>query len=41
MAASDRRRRAWSQLAWFVAFYVMSLAAFAAVVYGLRALVPR
>ena len=41
MAASDRRPRAWSRLAWFVALYVASLAAFAAIVYGLRALVPR
>jgi hypothetical protein len=33
--------RAWSRLAWFVVLYVVSLAAFTAVVYGLRALVPR
>jgi hypothetical protein len=41
MAASDRRRRTWSRLAWFIALYAVSLVAFAAVVYGLRALVPR
>jgi hypothetical protein len=35
------RRRGWSRLAWFVALYVVSLGAFAAIVYGLRALVPR
>jgi hypothetical protein len=37
----DRHRRdtrRWSQLAWFAGLYVVSLAAFAAVVYGLRAL---
>ena len=33
--------RTWSRLAWFVALYAVSLAAFAAIVYGLRALVPR
>jgi hypothetical protein len=33
--------RRWSRLAWFVGLYLVSLAAFAAVVYGLRALVPR
>jgi hypothetical protein len=32
---------AWSRLAWFVALYAVSLAVFAALVYGLRALVPR
>ena len=41
MAASDRRPRGWSRLAWFVTLYVVSLGAFAAVVYSLRALVPR
>jgi hypothetical protein len=29
------------RLLWFVGFYAASLAVFAAVVYGLRALVPR
>ena len=41
MAAQDRKPKAWSRFAWFVALYVTSLAAFAAIVYGLRALVPR
>ena len=41
MPAPERALRALSRLAWFVALYVGSLAAFAAVVYGLRALVPR
>ena len=36
-----RSSRTWSRLAWFVALYAVSLAAFAAIVYGLRALVPR
>jgi hypothetical protein len=41
MPERDRRPRAWSRLAWFLALYVASLAAFAAIVYTLRALVPR
>ncbi len=45
MTRPDRRlagsRTTWSRLAWFVALYVVSLAAFTAIVYGLRALVPR
>ena len=41
MKARDRKPETWSRLAWFVALYVASLAAFAAIVYGLRALVPR
>jgi hypothetical protein len=41
MATNHRPSRAWSRLAWFIALYVASLAAFAAVVYTLRALVPR
>lgn len=41
MAASDRKPHGWSRLAWFAALYVMSLGAFTAVVYGLRALVAR
>jgi len=41
MAAPERVPGALSRLAWFVALYVGSLAALAAVVYGLRALVPR
>jgi hypothetical protein len=40
MPAPERKPRRWSRLAWFVALYVVSLGAFAAVVYGLRALVP-
>jgi hypothetical protein len=40
MAAGGRKPRAWSRLAWFVALYLAGLTAFAAVVYGLRALVP-
>ena len=34
-------RRGWSRLAWFVVLYIVGLAAFTAMVYGLRALVPR
>jgi hypothetical protein len=41
MAAGDDKPKAWSRLAWFVALYLGSLAVFAAVVYGLRALMPR
>jgi hypothetical protein len=41
MAAQGRKPRAWSRLAWFAALYLVSLGIFAAVVYGLRALVPR
>jgi hypothetical protein len=41
MPTPGREPRAWSRLKWFVALYLVSLAAFAAVVYGLRALVPR
>jgi hypothetical protein len=41
MAASDPRPRAWSRLAWFITLYLVSLGAFAALVYTLRALVPR
>ena len=40
----QRRRpglRRWSRLAWFAGLYLVSLTVFAAVVYGLRALVPR
>ena len=36
-----KSRIARSRLAWFIALYVIGLAAFTAVVYGLRALVPR
>ena len=38
---SGREGARASRLVWFVALYVISLAAFTAVVYGLRALVPR
>jgi len=31
----------WRRVGWFAALYVVSITAFAAVVYGLRALVPR
>jgi hypothetical protein len=41
MIAQGRKPRGWSRLAWFVALYVIGLAVFAAVVYGLRAFVPR
>ena len=41
MAAPHSRLRAWSRLAWFVALYLLSLGAFAVIVYGLRSLVPR
>ena len=41
MAPPERGPGDLSRLAWFVCLYVVSLAAFAAVVYGLRALVPR
>jgi hypothetical protein len=39
-----RRRpdaRRWSRLAWFAGLYLVSLAAFAGVVYSLRVLLPR
>jgi hypothetical protein len=36
-----RSSRTWSRLAWFVALYVVGLATFTAIVYSLRALVPR
>jgi hypothetical protein len=39
--AADERPRGWSRLAWFVGLYIASLGAFTAIVYGLRALVPR
>ena len=39
--AGPERKPVRSRLAWFVMLYIVSLAAFAAVVYGLRALVPR
>ena len=41
MAAQDEKPRAGSRLAWFVILYLASLGIFAAIVYGLRALVPR
>ena len=41
MAAPEHGPRVWSRLAWFAALYIVSLGAFAALVYGLRALVPR
>ena len=33
--------KAGGRLAWFLGFYVVSLALFAALVYGLRAAIPR
>jgi hypothetical protein len=41
MAAPKLRPTSWRRFAWFVGLYVVSLGAFAAIVYGLRALVPR
>ena len=41
MTAQDRKPRAGSRLAWFITLYLVSLVVFAALVYGLRALVPR
>ena len=41
MNTLGRKPPSWSRLAWFVALYVISFAAFAAAVYGLRALMPR
>jgi hypothetical protein len=41
MAAPDGEPGAWSRLAWFIGLYLVSLGAFATIVYGLRALVPR
>ena len=41
MATQERKPKTWSRLAWFAALYLVSLGAFAAVVYGLRALVQR
>jgi len=36
MGERERGPRVWSRLAWFVALYAASLAAFAAVVYAYR-----
>jgi hypothetical protein len=41
MPTRDGEPRRWSRLAWFAVLYLVSVAAFAVVVYGLRALVPR
>jgi hypothetical protein len=41
MAAQGHKRGPWSRLAWFITLYLVSLGVFAAVIYGLRALVPR
>jgi hypothetical protein len=46
MAPPGRTRLAksriiWSRLAWFVVLYAVGLGAFSAIVYALRALVPR
>jgi len=39
---SDREpARGWGRLAWFVGFYALSVVLFAALVYGLRAIIPR
>lgn len=40
MSTEGRKPRDWSRLAWFVVLYLVSLAAFTAVVYVLRAFVP-
>lgn len=41
MIAQGREPRGWSRLTWFVPLYVVGLVVFAAVVYCLRAFVPR
>jgi hypothetical protein len=41
MNTRGRKPPSWSRLAWFLGLYVVSLAAFAAIVYGLRAFMPR
>ena len=42
MSKSPRRgATGWRRLLWFAAIYMVSIVAFAALVYGLRALVPR
>jgi len=41
MQEPDRPRGVRHRLAWFVLLYVVSAAAFAIAVYGLRALIPR
>jgi hypothetical protein len=33
--------KGFRQLAWFIGFYAVSLVLFAALVYGLRAIIPR
>ena len=39
---SDREAaRGWGRLAWFVGYYALSIVLFAALVYGLRAIIPR
>lgn len=38
---SQPQERRFKRLLWFVFIYVVSLAAFAALVYGLRGLIPR
>ncbi len=39
--APRRAARGWRRFHWFAAIYGLSLLAFAALVYGLRAVVPR
>jgi hypothetical protein len=41
MQNAPRRAAGWRRLLWFGAIYGVSLLAFAALVYGLRAVVPR
>ena len=41
MASRDRQSGLGARLGWFVLLYCASAAAFAAAVYGFRALIPR
>ena len=39
--APDQGATGWWRLLWFAAIYTVSIVAFVALVYGLRAIVPR
>ncbi len=41
MAQDREPAKGFWRLAWFIGFYALSLVAFAALVYGLRAIIPR
>lgn len=41
MSHDHEPAKGFGRLAWFVGFYAVSLVLFAALVYGLRAIIPR